>query len=79
MRQAHNASPQVTGEDRLEAYVCAHTHTNPSLGFVSREPTQKVCSKDVSCRMGGRLGDAGLDLVFLENYHLTFSENVGKR
>lgn len=55
------------------------THTNPSLGSVSREAAQKVCSVHVSCRMDGRLGGCWLDLVCLEYHHLTFSEKVAKR
>lgn len=35
------------------------THTNPSLGSVSREAAKKVCSVHMSCGMDRRLGDAG--------------------
>lgn len=64
-------SPGERGGGNLEA------HTNPSASL-SREPAQKVCSRHVSCRMDGRLGGCWLDPLFLENYHVIFSENVVK-
>lgn len=72
MRQVPASSPQVCGEGH------AWRHTLTPSASVSREPAQ-VCSKHVSGRMDGRQGGYWLDPVFLENYHLIYSENVVKR